>query len=61
MDLLSNYARKETRTVVGFMLGTSADGLDAALTKVSGSGETVRAELAAFQKTLVLDTKTEKV
>ena len=51
MDLLSNYARKEVRMVVGLMSGTSADGVDAALTKVSGSGETIRAELAAFHKT----------
>lgn len=50
MDLLSNYARKEIRTVVGLMSGTSADGVDAALTRVSGSGETIRAELVAFHK-----------
>jgi len=51
MDLLRRYAEKETRTVIGLMSGTSADGIDAALSSISGSGEEVKARMVAFRKT----------
>jgi len=51
MDTLARYAAKEERTVVGLMSGTSADGIDAALAHISGSGDSIEARLVAFRTT----------
>ncbi len=46
---LAAYALKAERLVVGLMSGTSVDGIDAALVKLSGSGRETQAELAGFE------------
>ncbi len=38
MGLLNALEKKETRLVIGLMSGTSADGMDAVLAEISGSG-----------------------
>ena len=49
MDLLSRYASKRDRTVIGLMSGTSADGIDAVLVRISGSGDAIEVSVLAFE------------
>ena len=59
MDPLARYADKKERIVIGLMSGTSADGIDAALARISGSGDEIEAQLVSF-RTTAYEVKTRK-
>lgn len=49
ISALYQIAQKETRTIIGLMSGTSLDGLDIALCKISGSGQNTAVSIVEFE------------
>ena len=47
--MIESMEKKDTRLVVGMMSGTSVDGVDAALVRISTAGGELKVEQLAFQ------------
>lgn len=46
---LSELRKKETRTIIGLMSGTSVDGITAALANITGTGDAVEIDLLGYR------------
>ena len=55
MHVLERLAQKRSRTVLGLMTGTSADGIDAVLVEIDGCGAATKFRLLAFQTCAIPD------
>jgi anhydro-N-acetylmuramic acid kinase len=49
MTILEKLQRKKTKVVIGLMSGTSVDGIDAAVVRITGSGIAIRFKILAFE------------
>ena len=48
LDRLNLMRRKETRRIIGLMSGTSADGVSAVITEITGSGTSTKIQILHF-------------
>ncbi len=49
IESLITLARKNSRNIVGLMSGTSCDGIDACLAKITGNSLSTRIEIIGFE------------
>ena len=61
MRLLKALEEKETLRVIGLMSGTSADGMDAALTEITGAGIQTRVRMLGFVSLPYTDAERETI
>ena len=61
MKRLKDLENKDTLRIIGLMSGTSADGMDAALTEISGSGLHTRVRTLAFVSLPYQDAEREEI
>ncbi len=53
IDNLIRLKEKESRNVIGLMSGTSCDGIDACLVKITGNGLSTKADIIGFETYLM--------
>jgi anhydro-N-acetylmuramic acid kinase len=61
IKILTQKASKSSRIIIGLMSGTSLDGLDVALCKISGFGKTTRIKLVKFDTVPYADSTKKRI